>query len=297
MSDFVFKSIGLIGKHNAADGGEALDALIIYLHKQGINVTLDENSASLVSDKHIKTASRGEIGQNCDLAIIIGGDGTLLNAARELVDTNTPLIGVNLGRLGFLADILPSVMEECMDEILRGNYIQEERFLLNCVISRDDQQLHQSYALNEAVIHKWNVARMIELETYIDERFVHRQRSDGLIISTPTGTTAYALSAGGPIIYPTLNAIAIVPICPHTMSNRPIVVDGNSQIDIVIIDSNSDNVRVTCDGQVPFQVTSGDRIQIHKAKNALKLIHPATHDHYDMLRAKLQWAEAPKGHG
>jgi NAD+ kinase len=136
---------------------------------------------------------------------------------------------------------------------------------------------------------------MIELETYIDGRFVHHQRSDGLIVSTPTGTTAYALSAGGPIIYPTLNAVAIVPICPHTMSNRPIVVDGDSQIEIFVVDNNSDNVRITCDGQVPFQLISGDHIEIRKAKKPLRLIHPSSHDHYDMLRVKLQWAEPPKG--
>ena len=294
MSDFVFQSVGLIGKHNGADCGETIDALIHYLQAQGIDVTLDESSAAMISTSNVKTASRQDIGKNCDLAVVIGGDGTLLNAARELIDSDTPLAGINLGRLGFLADILPSVMEECMDEILRGKYLLEERFLLKCTISRNDQQIHQSYALNEVVTHKWNVARMIELETYINGRFVHRQRSDGLIVATPTGTTAYALSAGGPIIYPTLNAITIVPICPHTMSNRPIVVDGDSQIEIIIIDSNDDNVRVTCDGQVPFQLDAGDRIQIHKAEKPLRLIHPTQHDHYDMLRAKLQWAEPPK---
>jgi len=294
MSNFIFRSVGLIGKHNGADGGEAIDTLIQYLESHGIDVTLDENSAAMVKTRDIKTASRKEIGNHCDLAIVIGGDGTLLNAARELVDSDTPLVGVNLGRLGFLADILPSAIEECMDEILRGKYLLEERFLLNCTISRDDRQLQQSYALNEVVAHKWNVARMVELETYIDDRLVHRQRSDGLIVATPTGTTAYALSAGGPIIYPTLNAITILPICPHTMSTRPIVVDGDSQIEIVVVDSNSDDVRVTCDGQVPFQLNNGDRIHIRKADKQLELIHPSQHDHYEMLRAKLQWAEAPK---
>jgi len=296
MSEFVFQSVGLIGKHTGADGGEAIDALIQFLDNKGIHVVLDDKSAAIISAGQIKTASCTEIGQICDLAIVIGGDGTLLHAARELVDSDTPLVGVNLGRLGFLADILPSAMEECMTEILSGNYLLEERFLLDCVISRDDQPLNQSYALNEVVTHKWNVARMIELETYINERFVHRTRSDGLIVATPTGTTAYALSAGGPIIYPTLNAVTIVPICPHTMSNRPIVVNGDSQIEIIIVDSSSNDVRVTCDGQIPFELTTGDRIQIHKAEKPLRLIHPAQHDHYNLLRAKLQWAEPPKGH-
>jgi len=295
MSEFVFQSVGVIGKHNAEDGGEELDALIHYLKQQGIAVTLDVNSAAMISAGDIKTATRQEIGRSCDLAIVIGGDGTLLNAARELVDSDTPLVGINQGRLGFLADILPSDMQLYIDQILRGQYLQEERFLLNCVVSRDGQSSNQSYALNEVVVHKWNVARMIEVETWIDGRFVHRQRSDGLIVATPTGTTAYSLSAGGPIIYPTMNALAIVPICPHTMSNRPIVVEGDSSIEIVVVDSNSDNIRVTCDGQVSFQLSTGDRIQVHKAQKPLRLIHPNQHDYYDMLRAKLKWAEAPRG--
>ena len=295
MSEFVFQSVGVIGKHNANDGAEELDALIRYLLQLGVAVTLDEPSAAMIDIDGIKTASRQEIGRSCDLAIVIGGDGTLLNTARELVDSNTPLVGINQGRLGFLADISPSDMQQYVGEILRGQYLQEERFLLNCEINRNGRSEGQSYALNEVVAHKWNVARMIELETWIDGRFVHRQRSDGLIVSTPTGTTAYSLSAGGPIIYPTMNALAIVPICPHTMSHRPIVVNGDSLVEIVVVDNNSDNIRVTCDGQISFQLATGDRIQVHKTKTPLRLIHPSNHDHYDMLRAKLQWAEPPRG--
>lgn len=295
MAKYVFNSIGVIGKHNGASVSETLNALIADLQQRGLQVLLDRESAELTPDINIETVGRQEIGQRCDLAIVVGGDGTLLNAARELADSGTPLLGVNLGRLGFLADILPSTMHKYLDEILRGDYLLEERFLLHCHIQRNQQLLDQSYALNEVVIHKWNVARMIELETYIDGRFIHRQRADGLIIATPTGSTAYALSAGGPIIYPTLNAMTIVPVCPHTMSNRPIVVDGDSQIEVIVCDSNSENIRVTCDGQVPFQLTTGDRVRVHKAAKPLHLIHPSRHDHYDMLRAKLQWAEPPKG--
>jgi len=296
MSDYVFQSVGLIGKHDGIVGGEAIDTLIRFLGAHDIDVTLDDNSAALTQTSDFKVASRADIGRYCDLAIVIGGDGTLLNAARELADSDTPLVGINLGRLGFLADILPSTIEQCLEDILRGKYLLEERFLIDSTISRNDQPVFQSYALNEVVVHKWNVARMIELETYINGRFVHRQRSDGLIVSTPTGTTAYSLSAGGPIIYPTLNAMAIVPICPHTMSNRPIVVSGDSDIEIVVVDSDRDNVRVTCDGQVPLQLNSDDRLKIRKAPKPLRLIHPTGHDHYELLRAKLQWAEPPKGH-
>jgi len=296
MGEFVFKSIGLIGKHNGAGGGESIQALIRFLDAHNVDVTLDDNSASMIGSDDIQIASRAEIGEKCDLAIVIGGDGSLLNAARELVDSDTPLVGINLGRLGFLADILPSNIEASIEAILRGEYLIEERFLLDCIISNDDGKgQYKSYALNEVLTHKWNVARMIELECYINGLFLHRQRSDGLIIATPTGTTAYSLSAGGPIVYPTLNAITIVPICPHTMSNRPVVVDGDSEIDIVVVDSDRDNVRVTCDGQIPFKLLPGQRLQVRKAPKPLRLIHPSQHDHFHILRAKLQWAEPPKG--
>ncbi len=296
MNNKEFKSIGLIGKHNSQGGGEFITTLINFLAAQNIDITLDDNCAGMIGDTDIKISSRSEIGQNCDLAIVIGGDGSLLNAARELADSDTPLVGVNLGRLGFLADISPADIEQSMAEILAGQYILEERFLLDCRISgQDGAQRHKSYAVNEVLTHKWNVARMIEMETYINGHFVHRQRSDGLIISTPTGTTAYALSAGGPIVYPTLNAITIVPICPHTMSNRPIVVDGDSNIDIIVVDSDNDNVRITCDGQVPFRLEKDECLQVRKAKRPLRLIHPTQHNHFHILRAKLQWAEPPKG--
>jgi len=296
MSEYVFKSVGLIGKHNGVGGGELIQALIRLLNDRNIAVTLDDNCASMIGPTDLRIASRTEIGQHCDLAIVIGGDGSLLNAARELVDSDTPLVGINLGRLGFLADILPSTIETSIEEILHGEYLLEERFLLDCIISSaDGSEKYKSHALNEVLTHKWNIARMIELECHINGLFLHRTRSDGLIIATPTGTTAYALSAGGPIVYPTLNAITIVPICPHTMSNRPIVVDGNSDIDIVVVDSDRDNVRVTCDGQIPFKLLPGERLQVRKAPKPLRLIHPSHHDHFHILRAKLQWAEPPKG--
>jgi len=296
MSEFVFKSVGLIGKHNGAGGGTSIQTLIHFLNTRNIDVTLDDNCASMIGSSDIRIASRAEIGEQCDLAIVIGGDGSLLNAARELVDSDTPLVGINLGRLGFLADILPSTIESSLEEIIRGQYLLEERFLLDCIISSDDgTEKYKSHALNEVLTHKWNIARMIELECHINGHFLHRTRSDGLIIATPTGTTAYALSAGGPIVYPTLNAITIVPICPHTMSNRPIVVDGDSDIDIVVVDSDRDNVRVTCDGQIPFKLLPGERLQVRKAPKPLRLIHPSQHDHFHILRAKLQWAEPPKG--
>ncbi len=291
MSQQTFNTIGLIGKQNDPRVGEALESLSHYLLEQGLTVYLDEVNADTISGQPLEICSRTEIGERCDLALVVGGDGTLLNAARALADHNVPLAGVNLGRLGFLTDISHNNMIDCLSNILLGDYITEERFLLNSTVIRQGEKLNEASAFNDVVIHKWNVARMIELETYINGKLVNQQRSDGLIIATPTGSTAYALSAGGPIIDPTLNALLLVPVCPHTMSNRPIVISGDNEVEVVICERNHDNAQVTCDGQISFGLSSGDRIQIKKKAQSIQLIHPAQHDHYEILRAKLHWAE------
>lgn len=294
MTQQQFNTIGLIGKQSDPRVGEALETLSHYLLEQCAAVYLDEVNADLVNNSALEACSRGEIGQRCDLAIVVGGDGTLLNATRVLADHNVPLVGVNLGRLGFLTDISHDNMIEYLGEILQGNYITEERFLLDSTIIRQGETLNEACAFNDVVIHKWNVARMIELETYINGKLVNQHRSDGLIVATPTGSTAYALSAGGPIIDPTLNALLLVPICPHTLSNRPIVVDGDNEVEVVICERNYDNAQVTCDGQISFGLSSGDRIRIKKKPQPIRLIHPSQHDHYEILRAKLHWSENPK---
>lgn len=294
MSSFKFKCLGLIGKHHGSHVAEALQSLSDYLLELGLQVLLDEGNRSMITDPRVEIVSRETIGHRCDLAIIVGGDGTLLNVARNLVDTNTPMVGINLGHLGFLADISPDNMLENMQDILQGHYQTEQRFLLQCHVHRGNEVINNNIALNDVVIHKWNVARLIELQTYIDDHFVNLQRSDGLIIASPTGSTAYALSAGGPIIHPTLDALLIVPVCPQSMSNRPIVVSGDSLINIVVCEGADSCVRVTCDGQIPFQLEAGDRVHIRKKDVPIRLIHPAQHDHYEMLRAKLNWAETPK---
>jgi NAD+ kinase len=237
----------------------------------------------------LKTATREQLGENCDLAIVIGGDGTLLTVARALADYGIPVVGVNLGRLGFLADISPDSMLDVMDEILAGKYCSEERFLLHAAIMRGDRVIQESDAFNEVAVHKWNMPRMIEFETHVNGQFVDVQRSDGIIVSTPTGSTAYALSGGGPILMPTLNAIALVPICPHTLSNRPIVVDGDSKICIVVRDCTKDHAQMTCDGQTNYDLREGDQILIKKKERPIRLIHPANHDYFQILRAKLRW--------
>jgi len=284
-----FKTIGLIGKHGDPGIAHSLTTLATFLKSRQLEVWLDEDTANMVPDHGLQTASRAQLGERCDLAVVIGGDGTLLTAARALADYGIPVVGVNLGRLGFLADISPDTMLDVMGEILAGRYCFEDRFLLHARIERGGETLQEAEAFNEVAVHKWNMARMIEFETHVNGQFVDVQRSDGIIVSTPTGSTAYALSGGGPILMPTLNAIALVPICPHTLSNRPIVVDGESRIAIVVRDCMQDHAQMTCDGQTNFDLREGDQILIAKKDRPIRLIHPANHDYFQILRAKLRW--------
>ena len=220
---------------------------------------------------------------------IVGGDGTLLNAARNLIDFNVPILGINLGRLGFLVDISPDDLVQRLDDIFAGKYEEEHRILLNAVVHHKDGRTSESNAFNDVVVHKWGVARMVETETYINGKLLSSMRADGLIVSTPTGSTAYALSGGGPILQPDLDAMVLVPICPHTMSFRPIVIDGESKIEIMVKDTAK--AQLTCDGQINFGLASGDKVLIQRKDQVVRLIHPCKHDHYEILRAKLRWGE------
>lgn len=284
-----FKKIGIIGKYADSSVSETLRALSDYLQSRDIDILLDDATAAVWPDHGLEIANREQLGRKCDLAIIVGGDGTFLNAARSLAHHDIALLGLNLGRLGFLTDISPSDMQDRLDEIFAGQYTEEERFLLQCRVLRDGEQINQSDAFNDVVIHKSDVARMIEVDTYINGTFVYTLRSDGLIVSTPTGSTAYALSGGGPIIQPCLNAMTLVPICPHTMSNRPIVIDANTVVEIVVKGQGQVHAQISCDGQINLGVVAGDRIQIRKKEHPVNMIHPVDHDHFRILREKLNW--------
>lgn len=287
-----FSHIGLIGKQDDRRVAENLRTLYGFFQARGARVTVDAGCApSLGEVGAIASCSRQEIGAQCDLAVIVGGDGTLLSTARAFADRRLPMVGVNLGRLGFLADVSPHNMLEKMGEILAGSYLFEERALLRVGVERDGAEVWSATAFNEAVLHKWNMARMIELETYIEDRFVNTQRSDGLIIATPTGSTAYALSCGGPIVHPTLNALLLVPISPHTLSHRPVVISGDSAIRVVVSDFNDGQIHLTCDGQVDTALLKGDRVHIHRHAQPIRLVHPLDYDYYEILREKLRWSE------
>ena len=283
------KTIGLIVKNNEQRVNETFQRLHQHLNDQQYTVLLDQSVDSLVDD--VQLVSREQLGQQSQLVIVIGGDGTLLSAARSLADFKTPILGINLGRLGFLVDVSPVDMLDVIDQVLSGHYIDECRFLLYATVIRDDKEVYSSAAFNDIVVHIRDVARMIDFSTYVNDVFVNEQRADGLVISTPTGSTAYALSSGGPLIHPSLEAMMLVPICPHTLSNRPIVIAADSKVEIVINENNRGIPQVSWDGQSNLDLQPGDRIKIQRMVNDVHLIHPAFYDYFEILRAKLRWSE------
>ncbi len=283
-----FRSIGLIGKQCGSGIKDTMQSLSEFLQNSGVDVLLEANTAKHLDGHGMQTADMDEIGQNCDLAIAVGGDGTLLHSAASLAEYQVALLGVNMGRLGFLTDISPLVMIEAMSAIMDGEYIEEKRTMLEVEVAGKIFR-----AFNDVVIHKWNISRMIEYETYVDDQFVNIQRSDGFIVSTPTGSTAYNLSCGGPLVHPNINASILVPICPHSLSNRPIVVDGDAEIRIVVCGHTTyKDIQVTCDGLKTTQPEDGT-IVINKHRNPIRLIHPKDHDHFNTLRVKLGWSGSP----
>ncbi len=285
-----FTTIGLISKPDDPGVTDTLALLCRELRRHQREVLLDASAASGFAEPPAPVLEREALAARCDLAIVVGGDGTLLHAARGLVEADVAVLGVNLGRLGFLADVSPEEIPERLAEILAGDYEEERRTLLHTSVLRDGVEISQGDALNDVVVHKCDIARMIELETRVDDRLMHVLRADGLIVATPTGSTAYALSGGGPIIDPALNALVLVPICPHTLSNRPVVVADRVSIDIRL---HGREAQVTCDGQINFPLGTEDRIRIRRKDKTLRLIHPAGHDHFAITRKKLRWSEQP----
>ncbi|TVR63440.1 MAG: NAD(+) kinase [Candidatus Competibacteraceae bacterium] len=289
----VFHTIGLIGKFGDPNVADTLKQIAAHLLRRRLRVLLDDSSARLMPDSGLEIAGRDRIGEQCDLAIVMGGDGTMLNAARSLVDYEVPILGVNLGRLGFLADVSPSELPQSLDAVLDGQFREARRSLLHAQVMHGDRITGEADALNDVVVHKCEVARMIEVDTFLDGRFLNTYRADGLIISTPTGSTAYALAGGGPIIHPGLEAVVLVPICPHTLTHRPIVVKADSVIEVVLNVANLTQTQVTCDGQISLALEPGDHVVIRKKDRKARLLHPLNHDYFKLLRAKLSWGLNP----
>lgn len=289
-----FGTAALIGKPDAGRIAETLTELHAHLLRRGLKVIVERDCGAFLRGSNPETGTLGELGEQCDFAIVVGGDGTLLSAARGLAEFDVPLIGVNLGRLGFLVDISPTEISTRIDEILEGRYSEERRFILGASIIREGAVIYRQTAVNDVVIHRSNAASMIEIVTHIDGVFLNSQRSDGLIVSTPTGSTAYALSAGGPILSPTLKAIVLAPINPHMLTNRPIVVGNESVVGVSFNTSKQFSTRLVCDNIATADVKITDTIEIRKEAKPFLLLHPLSYDFFEILRAKLNWSS---GHG
>jgi len=285
----LYKTIGLIGKPNHEGASATIETLHNYLLDNNYQVIVEHSVAKSLELKNMQTGTLTDIGEQADLAIVVGGDGYMLGAARVLACFDIGVIGVNRGHLGFLTDLSPADIVPPLEQILSGKSRSEQRFIIEAEVYRHGKLKSSNSAVNEAVLHAGKVASMIEFEVYIDGSFMFSQRSDGLIVSTPTGSTAYSMSAGGPILTPNLNALSLVPMFPHTLTSRPIVVDGDSEIKLILANDNQESLQVSCDGHVILAVMPGDEVIIKKSKARICLIHPLDHNYFNVLRNKLSW--------
>lgn len=286
---YAFTKIGLIGKPHHPGANQTLAALYKFIQRLGIQVCVEERVAQSLQLDGAEVLGLVALGKACDLAIVVGGDGNMLGAARVLSRFDVAVLGVNRGNLGFLTDLSPESFEQPLTELLNGNFVTEKRNLLEISVHRHGTIKSSNSAVNEAVLHADKVAHMIEFEAYINNEFVYSQRSDGLIISTPTGSTAYSLSGGGPILTPDLDAMSLVPMFPHTLSSRPLVVSGNSEICLKVAETNDAHLQISCDSHVILAVMPGDDIYIRKHPAPLRLVHPPGYSYYHVLRNKLGW--------
>ncbi len=285
-----YKTIGIISRPRRSILVEIVPNLLNWLKERGVTTLIDSETAGPVNQIEIGK-TRHQIAQEADLLLVLGGDGTLLAAAREAAPHGIPILPINLGGLGFLTSFTLEELYPALEEALAGCAPISERVMLLAERTHNGNTLTQQRVLNEAVVHKGTLARMIELELYIDGGFVCRYRADGLIVATPTGSTAYSMSAGGPIVHPAVESILITPICPHTLSDRPIVVPDASTVELRMAE-NSDSVFLTLDGQTGVPLQAADRVRITRAVERLKLIHPQNKTYFEILRNKLKWGEA-----
>lgn len=290
------KTVALIGKPRSAEIVEPLVALCDYLRGKGVRVLLEDATATTAAEVrgHADAVVRYDVlCEQADVAIVVGGDGTMLDAARHLAPCDVPLLGVNVGRVGFMTDISRAEMQAGIDELLGGRLIEERRFLLLATVLRDGERLYEALAFNDVVMNKGEVGRMIELEVRVDGEFLYVLRADGVIVATPTGSTAYALSANGPILHPAVPGIAIVPLCPHALSNRPITIPDRSTVEMILLPGY--DARVHFDGHGVFDARAGDCVHVARAPHRVTLLHPRNYSYFAMLREKLHWSSTPRG--
>ena len=292
-----FQTIGVIGKRRDPRVTSSLAQLCATLKGLGREVLVETETAQLLPAGTVTRAGREELARRCQLVIVIGGDGTLLDAGRSLAASGVPILGVNQGRLGFLVDVRPGEIRETLVALLRGEYSSETRLVFAARVRRADGDLEtEMLAVNDVVVRNLAAIRMLEFETWLADgegwEFISEHRADGIIVSTPTGSTAYALSSGGPVMHPALDAVAIVPICPHTLSDRPIVVPAGRTIRIVLR-GDASGATATCDGQISAPLEPGDAIEISRSPHGLRLIHPHRYSYFELLRDKLHWGSRP----
>ncbi|PHV04846.1 NAD kinase [Janthinobacterium sp. BJB412] len=291
----MFQTIALVIRQNTDGIEESVDSVIDFLQRAGHIVVLEEQTAAHLGRHGVEVLNAAGIGARADAAIVMGGDGTMLGIARQLAPYDVPLIGINQGRLGFMTDIPLDNMLDVLAKILGGSYKAERRTLLEGSVLRDGEVIHVGMAVNDVVVARGAGAGMAELRVEVDGHFMYNQRSDGLIIATPTGSTAYALSAGGPLLHPSLGGIVLVPIAPHALSNRPIVLPESSEIVVEIVRGR--DISVNFDMQTFASLAAQDRIVIRRSPHTISFLHPHDWSYYNTLREKLHWNEYPSGEG
>ncbi len=284
-----FRTVALIGKRKNPEVAEPLLRLARFLEERGIAILLDRFTAAHVGETRYTVLALEDIGRQADLAVVLGGDGTMLNIARTFAPYDVPLVGVNQGRLGFLTDVSVENMLETIGAMLDGHYVTDSRMLLAAEIFNDGESLFDVLAFNDAVVAKGLKGSMIEFDVHLDGEFLYTQRSDGLIVATPTGSTAYALSSGGPILHPSLDLLALVPICSHTLSSRPLVVSADSVVEVVLHEAGGAHAHF--DSHSHFDLRNHDRVVVRRCPHKIRLLHPAGYDYFHMLREKLRWSE------
>lgn len=288
-----FQTVALVGKYESPDVAEAVLLIADHLRERGHTVWIEQGTASSIRmARDFSVATYEEIGKDAHLAIVLGGDGTMLNTARRLAEYGVPLVGVNQGRLGFLTDVGREGAVDALARILEGHYVEETRFMLSAEIVRAGSRVFHTLALNDVVVNKGDIGRMIEFDLAIDGEYVYTQRSDGMIVSTPTGSTAYALSANGPILHPSVDGIAVVPLCPHALTARPITVPDRCTIEISLLPPH--DARIHFDGQMRFDARAGDSVRIDRSPHGIRLLHPVGYSYFAMLREKLHWSAVPR---
>jgi NAD+ kinase len=284
-----FLHVALIGKYHAQGSRSALEEIANFLHTQGCEVTLEKDTASNTGLMQYPVLDVAGVGKHCDLALVVGGDGTMLGIGRQLAQFGVPLVGINQGRLGFITDIAFEDFQAALEPMLRGEFEEDRRWMMQAHVVRDGRCVFSATAMNDVVVNRGATSGMVELRVEVDGRFVANQRADGLIIASPTGSTAYALSAGGPLLHPSIPGWVLVPIAPHTLSNRPIVLSDAGEITVEIVAGR--DASANFDMQSLASLLHGDRISVRRSDYQMRFLHPKGWSYFDTLRKKLHWNE------